>query len=301
MKLSLDRTLTCPYCNRHLRWVPLRWFGRGCFECEQCGDFPDLSDASRTDRFAPGQFAAPAGHAPRRPADRPRVLLVDDSAEHCDLYALMLEPTASVITAARGEDAMTIACGEPIDEIELDVLMPGMDGWEVCRRLKENPLTSPVPVIMLTSLEGRDVVARAQTAGAAAVLMKPCPAERLALAIEGAVQKPPAPPTRTPDPAYTRRWTRIRVARELEVLVTAKPGEVDVNLVNVSYGGLCLQVPAAIGAVPLSFAVSLPASALSIQAEAVWTVRGRGGWVCGAEVADAGASWRGVVDHLSRP
>ncbi len=300
MNLSLDRALTCPYCNRHLRWVPLRWFGRGCFECEQCGDFPDLSEASRTDRFVPGQFAGPKARRRPRPADRPRVLLVDDSAEHCDLYALMLEPTASVVTASRGEDALTIACAEPIDAIVLDVLMPGMDGWEVCRRLKENPLTSPVPVIMLTSLDGGDVVARAQTAGAAAVLMKPCPAERLALAIEGAVQKPPLPSTRAPDPAYTRRWTRIRVARELDVLVTAEPGEVDVNLVNVSYGGLCLQVPAIIRAVPTSFAVSLPASDLSIHAAAVWTVRGQGGWVCGAEVAEAAQSWRGIVDQLSR-
>jgi two-component system cell cycle response regulator len=49
---------------------------------------------------------------------------------------------------------LAIAYADPPDVIVLDILMPGMDGWEVCSRLKSNPITAPVPVIMLTALEG---------------------------------------------------------------------------------------------------------------------------------------------------
>jgi DNA-binding response OmpR family regulator len=116
------------------------------------------------------------------------VLLVDDSAEYRDLYALMLEHTATVITASRGEDALTIASTRPLDAIVLDVMMPGLDGWQTCERLKSNPLTQSIPVIMLTSLDGLDVPATAARVGAAYVLIKPCPVDRLALAIKAALR-----------------------------------------------------------------------------------------------------------------
>jgi len=69
----------------------------------------------------------------------------------------------------------------------LDVMMPGMDGWQTCERLKANPTTSTIPVIMLTSLDGLDVPETAQRVGAAYVLIKPCSVERLAYAIRLAV------------------------------------------------------------------------------------------------------------------
>jgi uncharacterized cupin superfamily protein len=168
MNRSSDGGYACPYCGRPLHWVSLRWFGRGCFECERCGEFPDLGDAaSRSVRAA-----TLAGHTPPRipqkQAGRPRVLLVDDSVEHRDLYALMLEETATVVTASRGEDALAIARAEPLDAVVVDVLMPGMDGWTVAERLKASPLTSSIPVIMLTSLDGLEVPERAQRVGAAA-------------------------------------------------------------------------------------------------------------------------------------
>ena len=186
-----DGELTCPYCGRPLRWIAQRWFGRGCFECERCGEFPDLRDTGPRQRPAGTPVAAGAARIPKFD-DRPRVLLVDDAAEHCDLYALMLEPTAAVMTASRAEDALAIATVEPFDAIVLDVLMPGMDGWEACARLKANPSTSTIPIIMLTSLDDPDVPARAERAGAVATLTKPCPVERLAAAIVAAVHQSPA-------------------------------------------------------------------------------------------------------------
>jgi CheY-like chemotaxis protein len=171
----------CPYCGRALRYVPNRWFGHSVFECEQCGDFPDFR----------GPMAGPAPDAPTNGLAgpgraRPRVLLVDDSDDHRGLYAAMLKPSATVTTAARGEHALALACADPPDVIVLDVMMPGMDGWETCERLKADATTADIPIIMLTSLDDVDVPARAREAGAIAVLMKPCPAERLMLTINAA-------------------------------------------------------------------------------------------------------------------
>ena len=184
----MDRALeqhTCPYCGRPLHWVSQRWFGRGTYECDACGDFPDLTPRERAhDTAAVGRPPA----RPRPPHDlRPHVLLVDDSAEYRDLYAVLLEQTATVITASRGEDALIIATTQSLDAIVLDVMMPGLDGWQTCERLKANPLTSAIPVIMLTSLDGLDVPSTADRVGAACVLIKPCSVERLALAIRTAV------------------------------------------------------------------------------------------------------------------
>jgi len=120
---------------------------------------------------------------------RPQVLLVDDSAEYRDLYAVALEETATVLTASRGEDALAIATEQPLDAIVLDVMMPGMDGWQTCERLKANPTTSTIPVIMLTSLDGLDAPATAARLGASFLLIKPCPVERLAIAIDAVVHR----------------------------------------------------------------------------------------------------------------
>jgi len=182
-------TFECPYCGRPLQWVAERWFGRGTFECEQCGDFPDMTPTVERPAIpvSPPPVAAPT--TPRRRDGRPHVLLVDDSAEYRDLYAVMLEQTAVVITASSGEDAIALAAEQRFDAIVLDVLMPGMDGWQTCAMLKSNPATATVPVIMLTSLDGLDVPATASRLGAASVLIKPCSVDRLAVAIREAMSQ----------------------------------------------------------------------------------------------------------------
>ena len=183
MNLPAQDLPGCPYCKRPLRYVANRWFGHSVFECEQCGDFPDFRSTITSGLAASRDGAEPA---PSREAALPRVLLVDDSDEHRNLYATMLAGTATVGTASRGDDALALACADPPDVIILDVMMPGMDGWETCRRLKADPVTAGIPIVMLTSLDGVDVPARARQAGAIAVLMKPCPVERLVLTINAA-------------------------------------------------------------------------------------------------------------------
>src|SRR5262245_12727599 len=133
----------CPYCGRTLRYVANRWFGHNVFECEQCGDFPDFRVPITAAATAAG--GGPAEHSRAHRPSPPRVLLVDDAFDHLELYAQMLSPVATVITASRGEQAVALACADPPDAILLDVMMPGMDGWETCRQLKANSLTSDVP------------------------------------------------------------------------------------------------------------------------------------------------------------
>jgi len=116
------------------------------------------------------------------------VLLVDDSAEYRELYTILLEGKATVVTASSGEEALAIAATQPVDVIVLDVMMPGMDGWQTCERLKADPATSGIPVVMLTSLDGLGVPETAARLGAAFVLIKPCPAERLVIAIKEALR-----------------------------------------------------------------------------------------------------------------
>lgn len=175
MARPVESGTECPYCGRRLALVPNRWYGRSVLMCEQCGDFPEYTARTSADEATPRY--------------RPRVLLVDDSAEHLELYRSMLHGLATVRTAERGEDALATARAEPFDAVVLDVMMPGLDGWEVCRRLKADPATERIPVVMLTCLDAIDVPARARQLGAAAVLMKPCPVERLMLVLSAAVRQ----------------------------------------------------------------------------------------------------------------
>lgn len=83
---------------------------------------------------------------------RETILIVDDSADSVALLNSMLKGLYRTKIALSGEKALELACTEEApDLILLDVMMPGMDGYEACRRLKENPATSEIPVIFLTA------------------------------------------------------------------------------------------------------------------------------------------------------
>jgi CheY-like chemotaxis protein len=107
------------------------------------------------------------------------LLLVDDSAAERDLYAVTLTPEFKVITASRGEQGLVMARRERPHAIVLDVIMPGMDGWETCTRIKCDAVTADIPVILLTGADDRDLTQHATAVGASALLQKPCPADRL--------------------------------------------------------------------------------------------------------------------------
>lgn len=170
----------CPYCEQALHWIPNRWIGgNGCFVCHNCGDFPDYRQHGGGDPVEDHTVLLRDGGL-----QRPHVLVVDDSLAQAELYAFMLDCTADVTVATDGEQALAFAEATPPDVVLLDVVMPGLSGWDVCERLKANPVTAKIPIVFLTGLDGVDVPARAHRAGAQAVLMKPCPVDRLVLTIE---------------------------------------------------------------------------------------------------------------------
>ena len=83
-----------------------------------------------------------------------RVLIVDDIPTNVRLLEARLSAEYfDVVTASSGPEALSRCDEGNIDMILLDVMMPGMDGFEVCRRLKANPLTSHIPVLMVTALD----------------------------------------------------------------------------------------------------------------------------------------------------
>src|SRR4051812_1085186 len=114
---------------------------------------------------------------PRDP--RPTLLLIDDCAEERELCEVALEQEFNILTASRGADGMAIAIRDRPDLVLLDVMMPGLDGWATCTRIKSHIDTADIPVILLTSADDRDLTQHAVAVGATAVLTKPCSVEKL--------------------------------------------------------------------------------------------------------------------------
>ncbi|MCI0408744.1 MAG: response regulator [Acidobacteria bacterium] len=105
---------------------------------------------------------------------KPRVLIVDDNAQNVELLsALMQAEGYTVAAAADGLEALAQVEAAPPDLILLDIMMPGLDGYAVCRRLKERPETCLVPIVLLTALGAEEHLLRGIEAGADDFLTKP--------------------------------------------------------------------------------------------------------------------------------
>ncbi|KQV31760.1 response regulator PleD [Rhizobium sp. Root1203] len=103
-----------------------------------------------------------------------RILVVDDIPANVKLLeARLIAEYFDVMTAADGYQALAICDRNQVDLILLDIMMPGMDGFEVCERLKSNPKTSHIPVVMVTALDQPADRVRGLKAGADDFLTKP--------------------------------------------------------------------------------------------------------------------------------
>jgi sigma-B regulation protein RsbU (phosphoserine phosphatase) len=102
-----------------------------------------------------------------------RVLLVDDAKANLDILVEGLKSDHKLSLALNGEMALQVAARNPPDLVLLDIVMPGLDGYEVCRRLRQMPETAEVPIMFLSSLEEVQNKTRGFEAGANDYLTKP--------------------------------------------------------------------------------------------------------------------------------
>lgn len=103
-----------------------------------------------------------------------RILVVDDDPRLLHIIAMYLGIEGyDVKTASNGEEGLREVASHRPDLIILDIMMPGMDGVEACRRIRLDPETAHIPVLMFSALSGDEDVERARLAGANHLITKP--------------------------------------------------------------------------------------------------------------------------------
>ncbi len=106
--------------------------------------------------------------------EQAKILIVDDEKINIDVLVELLKPGCRTVAAKNGEQAIKRLEKPPLpDLILLDIMMPGMDGYEVCRKIKANPKTRNIPVIFITGKNEEQDEARGFRAGAVDYITKP--------------------------------------------------------------------------------------------------------------------------------
>lgn len=106
--------------------------------------------------------------------DRPTVLVIDDSPSNIEVLKNILIDKYRVKVAISGPAGIKIAFKDPPpDMILVDIIMPEMDGYEVCREIKANPAASRIPVLFVTGTANEDEVMKGLALGAEGFIMKP--------------------------------------------------------------------------------------------------------------------------------
>ena len=117
---------------------------------------------------------ANAGSNSEAVAGRPTLLIVDDTPANLAVLTEILRPDYRIKVATRGDRALALASASPPpDLILLDIMLPEMDGYEVCRRLKADPATRHIPVIFVTAMTDGEDEAQGLELGAADYITKP--------------------------------------------------------------------------------------------------------------------------------
>jgi uncharacterized protein (TIGR02266 family) len=187
--------------------------------------------------------------------------VVDDTPLLRELAALFLARAGRVFTAASGEEALALAAVIRPDLVFADVSMPGMDGTELCRRLKSSALLHDVPVVLLTGSDAAEERERAVRAGADDVIPKPV--ERLPL-LDVA--------RRMLDHASPRGLPRIPL--KAPVRLRQRQREWGGTARNLSRGGVFVESPELLQArAELELELELPETplALASTAQVIWT------------------------------
>ncbi|MEV6304116.1 chemotaxis protein CheB [Actinoplanes sp. NPDC051861] len=141
------------------------------------GDFAGLM-ADEATHWVDRPATPDAGETARRSAGA-RILVVDDNADMRDYLSRLLGETWQVFTAADGEQALRLIARERIELVLADVLMPGMDGFELLRRIRADETTPWTPVMLVTARAGEETAVEGLLAGADDYIVKPFSAREL--------------------------------------------------------------------------------------------------------------------------
>ena len=105
---------------------------------------------------------------------RSKILIADDNVQNCELLQAYLDDLGvDVVVAYDGQETLDKVAGENPDLVLLDIMMPKMSGFEVCRRLKADEKTRDIPIVMVTALNEMGDIERAVEAGTDDFLSKP--------------------------------------------------------------------------------------------------------------------------------
>jgi adenylate cyclase len=122
-------------------------------------------------------------------AEPQRILVVDDLPQNVKLLEAVLAPRGyDVLSAASGEEALSMLAEQQPDLVLLDVVMPGLDGYAVCRRLRDDPATRFLPVVMITAHGDQEKV-KAIEAGADDFLLKPFDRAELVVRLDSLISR----------------------------------------------------------------------------------------------------------------
>ena len=111
--------------------------------------------------------------------DKKTILVVDDTTENIDVLVGILRGTYKVKAAISGEKALKIAQKKPPDLILLDIMMPEMDGYQVCEKLKTDPTTANIPIVFVTGMSQQFDQAKGMALGAKGYITKPIDPEKV--------------------------------------------------------------------------------------------------------------------------
>ncbi|MDD2914793.1 MAG: response regulator [Gallionella sp.] len=138
-------------------------------------------------------------------ARKATILVADDAADTRNLMLMLLENDYKVVAVDSGAEALRLVQTDTMpDLILLDIMMPEMDGYEVCRQLKANPRTRNIPVIFLSAMAGKGNEAQGRALGAVGFLTKPLDPQNVMMQVKG-------------------HFALRQKHRELEALKTASP------------------------------------------------------------------------------
>ncbi len=103
-----------------------------------------------------------------------KILIIDDECDLVEILALRLQAEGfEVDTSSDPVQGVGLAITNHYDVVILDLIMPVMDGWQVCQKLRENEMTQKIPIIIVTAAASKDIEEKAKFAGASKVLLKP--------------------------------------------------------------------------------------------------------------------------------